>query len=99
MARVILGWESIPSKAGEFVGPRRLPAVGAVPGEHGRRHGRETPKSIEFRSMPPAPGDFSKSEHITALYSPALMIRRFRLRTEIRMWLPPSGHRYAVPKR
>ena len=59
------GFRRMSSKAGEFVGLRRLPAVGAVPGEHGRRHGRETLKSIEFRSMPPAPGDFSKSEHIT----------------------------------
>ena len=53
------------SKAGEFVGLRRLPAVGAVPGEHGRRYGRQTLKPVGFRSIPPAPGDFSKSEHIT----------------------------------
>ena len=33
--------------------------------EHRRRYGRQTLKLIEFRSMPPAPGDFSKSEHIT----------------------------------
>ena len=60
------GFRRMSSKAGEFVGLRRLPAVGAVPGEHGRRYGRRTLNPVGFRSMPPAPGDFSKSEHITA---------------------------------
>ena len=59
------GFQRTSSKVGEFVGLRRLPAVGAVPGEHGRRYGRRTLKPVGFRSMPPAPGDFSKSEHIT----------------------------------
>ena len=42
------------------------------PGEHCRGHGRQTLKSLGFRSMPPAPGDFSKSEHITAFTSTRL---------------------------